>query len=354
MVQRSLKINLEFGNTGKKGQLDELWKAYKKAIEDFLDRLFAGKDLCEEFLKSYDSPLSYRYKQCAKRQAFKIFKCWCRKKGRKGDKPSLRNVSIVLDYRFIELEKSGNSFDFWVKISTLDIGNPVLIPSKSYRYLNAYRKNWSLLKGGRLIQKDGKWFLLLTFAKEIPQRKNGKTTSIDIGYRKLGMTSEKERIGPHLRDLINKADRKKQYSKAYYRAKTEIKHYVQRELKKVIGKNLLRLVLEDLKNLKSGKHGIWSKGINRKFGFWIYGYAVLRLVELCEVAGVQWHKVKAAYTSQRCPAQGCGHIEKGNRSGEEFKCKKCGFAEDADYVGALNILALFTGEWVSSQRADLC
>jgi putative transposase len=354
MVQRSLRISLEFGNTGKKGQLDELWQAYKKALEDFLDRLFEGKDLCEEFLKSYDSPLSYRYKQCAKRQAIKIFKCWCRKKGKKGNKPVLKNVSMVLDCRFIEIENSENSFDFWIKISTLDKGNPVLIPSKSYRYLNAYRKNWNLLKGGRLVLKNGEWFLILTFAKEIPQRKEGKTISIDMGYRKLGMTNEKEKIGPFLRDLIEKADRKKPYSKAYYRVKTEIKHYVQRELKKVIGNNLAHLVLEDLKNLKSGKHGVWSKGVNRKFGFWIYGYAVLRLVELCEVAGVQCHKVVAAYTSQRCPARGCGHIEKGNRREEEFRCKKCGFAEDADYVGSLNIFARFTGEWGSWQRADLC
>ena len=82
-IKRSLKLRLEFGNTGKKEALDALWEAYRQAVSDFLDRLLEKHELSEEFLKSYESPLSYRYKQCAKRQAMKLFKSWCRGKKKK-------------------------------------------------------------------------------------------------------------------------------------------------------------------------------------------------------------------------------------------------------------------------------
>jgi len=75
-----------------------------------------------------------------------------------------------------------------------------------------------------------------------------------------------------------------------------------------------------------------------------------RLRQLCEVAGVQCHTVAAAYTSQRCPE--CGHTERLNRTGEWFECRQCGYADDADYVGALNILARFTGEFTVPQVAQ--
>ena len=42
-------------------------------------------------------------------------------------------------------------------------------------------------------------------------------------------------------------------------------------------------------------------------------------------------------TSRCCPA--CGHTSKDNRQTQaDFKCTECGYAENADLVGAINIL----------------
>lgn len=47
--------------------------------------------------------------------------------------------------------------------------------------------------------------------------------------------------------------------------------------------------------------------------------------------------VPAHHTSQTCPC--CGHVSKENRlTQSSFVCVECGFAENADVVGALNIL----------------
>jgi IS605 OrfB family transposase len=350
MLTRSLKISLELANTGKKATLDELWEAYRQAVSDFLDRLLAHETLSEAYLKSYESRLSYRYKQCAKRQAMKLFKTWCRNKKR-GNKPTLRHPMMTLDYRFIEVQKGENSFDFWIKITTLEKGQPILIPAKSYSYLNTYLENWELVLGGKLIRQKGRWYLVLAFKKETSAVRDGQAVSVDLGYRKLGVTSEGEVIGAELRSLIEKADSKKPKSNAYYRAKAEIKNYINRELKKLFRRDVGTIVVEDLKRLKDGKRGKWGKDINRKFGFWIYGHALRRIQELAEVAGVQRQRVPPRGTSQTCPL--CGHAETLNRQGERFKCRRCGFSHDADYVGALNILSRFSQQPIVADAIKL-
>ncbi len=48
--------------------------------------------------------------------------------------------------------------------------------------------------------------------------------------------------------------------------------------------------------------------------------------------------VPAHYTSQTCPA--CGHVAKENRQTQaKFVCVDCGHEENADVVGAMNVLA---------------
>ena len=48
--------------------------------------------------------------------------------------------------------------------------------------------------------------------------------------------------------------------------------------------------------------------------------------------------VPAPYTSQTCPK--CNHRSQGNRKSQKcFKCEACGYKNNADHVGAMNILA---------------
>ncbi len=341
-MTRSLKLTLKFANPGKQKQLDDLWSAYKQTVKGFLDCLFAGQGLSEDYLKSYESPLSYRYKQCAKRQAFKIFKTWCRNKNKRKSKPQLRVPAMTLDYRFIDVQPSENSsFDYWIKIATLFKGKPILIPVKSYNYLNQYLTDWQLLNGGKLIKQNGQWVLILSFKKSTPELKqSGKTVGLDIGYRKLGVTSEGQVIGQNLRELINKADRKQQGSKGYDKAKLEIKNYINREIKMVFNDDLQCLVVEDLKNLKQDKHGVWSKTVNRKFNFWLYGHTLSRVTQLSEISGVLNPKINPRNTSRGCAK--CHFISELNRKGEYFKCLQCGHEDDADHNASLNILSRFT------------
>ncbi|MET7663091.1 transposase, partial [Streptomyces sp. NPDC005356] len=64
------------------------------------------------------------------------------------------------------------------------------------------------------------------------------------------------------------------------------------------------------------------------------------LANKAESAGRRVIPVDARNTSRTCPpsAGGCGHVAKENRVTQtKFECVKCGFVENADTVGALNV-----------------
>jgi len=355
-MKRTLKFSLNLANTGKAKSLKTLSNEYKKTVNSYLSILSSESKyiLSEKEVKSLNSPLSYRYKQCAKRQAIKIWKSW-RRNRKKGSLPNF-NGSLVLDNRFVKVEKAKNtSFNYWVRIATLDKGYPVLIPIKSYDYANNYFNKWELINGGRLQNKDGKWSLILSFEKKtLDKRKKGEVIGVDIGYRKLLTTSDKEFLGKDIKRLTEKSARRKQKSKNWIQTGDEIRNYVNRVAKLFFNRPLKIVVLENLRNLKKDKHKKWSKKVNRRFNFWLYGSLIKRIKELGERLGVQVVLIPPAYTSQECPA--CGYIEMLNRRGELFKCTQCSFSEDADYVGALNILRRFTGEPTVPQvgKSNIC
>ena len=65
--------------------------------------------------------------------------------------------------------------------------------------------------------------------------------------------------------------------------------------------------------------------------------------------------VPPQYTSRTCPC--CGHISADNRKTQaRFACVECGFADNADLVGAITIVErghrlLACGEWAQSGRS---
>ena len=171
-MRRTLKFNLDLANTLKAQKIKNLSKEYQRVVNYYLEILSSQNKyiLTKEEVKSCISELSYRFKQCAGRQATKIWKSWRRNK-KKGKLPKL-NGSMVLDNRFIKIEKAkATSFDYWLKLATLNKGNSILIPFKSYNYANNYFKDWEVVSGGRINIKDDKCFLLLTFEKDIPSKK---------------------------------------------------------------------------------------------------------------------------------------------------------------------------------------
>ena len=116
-----------------------------------------------------------------------------------------------------------------------------------------------------------------------------------------------------------------------------------------ISKNHAMIVVEDLevRNMsKSAKGDISrpSRNVKAKSGLnksildqgWGMFVQMLEYKQCWSGGGVL--KVNPKYTSQTCPS--CGHVSKNNRlTQSRFECVECGYSENADLVGALNVLA---------------
>jgi len=98
--------------------------------------------------------------------------------------------------------------------------------------------------------------------------------------------------------------------------------------------------MENIKNIKrnSKKGKRLRKEFRSKFQRWTYPVLFGRINQLCELNGVHFYTVDPAYTSQTC--SNCGFVHKLSRNGEIFKCRNCGYTQDADYNASLNILNL--------------
>ena len=68
---------------------------------------------------------------------------------------------------------------------------------------------------------------------------------------------------------------------------------------------------------------------------WPYAMFWFFVAYKAAAVGIGLDSVEAAYTSRCCPK--CGHTSKNNRRGLGFECVVCGFADNADRVGATNI-----------------
>ena len=113
-------------------------------------------------------------------------------------------------------------------------------------------------------------------------------------------------------------------------------NYINGCLKLIPWNTIGTIYVEDLKNLKLGKKKNRGKTFRKALAPWTYSQVIKRVQELAEENCVRFQFVPPAYTSQACPK--CRHTDAGNRNNEVFKCLKCSYAADADYVGALNIL----------------
>jgi len=119
--------------------------------------------------------------------------------------------------------------------------------------------------------------------------------------------------------------------------------------------NITDLVVEDL-HLKD-KSNIINEEFNMKYS------RLVKLLHLSDVKnallrqgekrGIRVHIVHSEWTSLSCPE--CGNIDKDNRTTQEvFKCTACGYEDNADHVGSVNVLDRFNlFHWLGVQANKL-
>ena len=244
--------------------------------------------------------------------------------------PLLRRKVATLDNRFVKIEEfKGEAFDLGLNFAS---GMPkITIPINQTAHMNRFwGQGWQTGSTIRLgMNKRGVWIELI-FEKERPEpRTEGKVIGIDRGFRKAFVTSDGQEIGAELRDQIRRKGKRSKTS--YYHIRTELF----RCLKGLKLEGVKTIVLEDLRYIKHGKRGTFSRHLNRLLSFWSLTRAVNWLRCRCEEMGVRMKFVSPYKTSQRCHS--CGKIDSRNRKGERFRCVSCGHEDDADHNAAKNL-----------------
>lgn len=318
-------------------------KEYSKVVNGFIE-MFWGKDFTRQMLldpviNSPESWLSARMRQCAAREALGMIESAeesAKEKGIVAIKPVHTGKKMILSAQVVKIEEGRNSFDLWLVLCSVGEAIKIYLPLKRHRHFNFFA-NWKM-SNSVIIHED---YVQFSFETECGSKKTqGNQVGIDVGINHLLATSQGELSGSDVRQLIDKIKRKKQGSKGYRKAKKTLSCYLHKVVKEFFQTHDLRLVVvEKLQGLKQGKQASRGKEFRKTLSNWNYR-ELLDIIQMrTEENRVSFRSVNPYKTSQQCPV--CSHTERGNRSNEKFCCLRCGYSEQADLVGARNILDRF-------------
>ncbi|AKX45545.1 cytosine methyltransferase [Thiopseudomonas alkaliphila] len=273
---------------------------------------------------------------------------------------------------FPRFKKKGQSDSFRYpdpKQVKLDQANSrVFLPKLGWlRYRNS-REVLGAVKNITVSQSCGKWFVSIQTEREVEQPlPQGGAVGIDMGITRFATLSDGTCYSPlnsfkrhetALRRAQQSMSRKTKFSNNWKKAKARVQRIHSRignarrdylhNATTTISQNHAMVCIEDLqvRNMSKSAAGTTEKpgkkvraksGLNKSildqgwFEFrrqldyklaWSGGYLIV---------------VPPQNTSRTCPA--CGHVSAENRTSQaKFACVECGFEENADLVGAINIL----------------
>lgn len=244
----------------------------------------------------------------------------------------------------------------------------VLLPKLGWvRYRNS-REVLGRARNVSVSNRNGKWFVSIQTVREIEQRiAQGDAVGIDMGVVRFATLSDGtvcppwntfRRYAADLRKAQQAMSRKKKFSNNWKKAKAKVQRIHVRianarrdylhKTSTTISKSHAMVVVEDLqvKNMSRSASGTVEQpgrnvrakaGLNRSI--LDQGWAeFLRQLEYKMLwAGGLFLAVPPQNTSRTCPRCGCVAGEN-RRTQADFACVECGYSEDADLVGAINVL----------------
>ncbi len=345
-IMRSTKCSLKFATHGKHEQLSSVLAEYGSVVNTFIAAFWEKCPKKGELLKPIvDLPmdrtwLSARLRKVAAREAIDMVKASRERDGDKAVPPLHRGARLCCSSTIATLQpaKEATEFDAWLHLSS--IGNKIrfTLPIRFHRHFNRLAA-----KGRRLnsyvITKE-----YVQFCFEVdtgPKLADGEVLGLDTGIKALASLSDGQQFGRDIEDIIDAIKRCRWGSKRQRRLRRSLRQRMDEIAKQVFRLGPRLVVVEKLKrmNHRTAVKRRLTKNMRRTLGAWAYRYWLDRVQRGCEDNRVVFRSVPPQYTSQRCHA--CGHTERKNRSGETFRCRKCGHCANADINAALNILDRF-------------
>ena len=203
-------IKLNQANRQKLSELDQTAESYLVLVQAYIDFIFEH-DLRNvrkyDTLPSIETSLSARWQRCAWQQACGIMRSFY--SNERTNQPVLRRMTIQANPNVVVIEPSKSPhFDYWLRISTLNRGNPIRVPISLYDKARETLAEGTLCSGVTLNRRNGQWYA--TLVVDIPNAKpepNGRKVGIDVGIVNIITTSDGQHFGQFSNTLKRKVDR---------------------------------------------------------------------------------------------------------------------------------------------------
>jgi IS605 OrfB family transposase len=340
-ITRSTKSSLRFATPSKRAQLSRVLTEYGRVVNYFIDRFWVEpiekSKLLKEIVNLPETWLSARARKVAAREALDM----CASVKNRGDKtkPIHAGKRIACSSTLAELlpAKRAKGFDCWLHLASIGRN---LILDLSVKLHQHFKK---LAAAGRRLASYVITENYVQFAFEIETGKkleSDRCLGIDTGINALASVSTGQQFGLDIKAGIERIKRCRHGSKGQLRASRALRQRMDETAKEILDVTQATLVVtEDLKNITKNTKRRLVKSMRRSIGRWNVRYWLGTLERLCEWNRVSFRRVSPKYTSQTCSE--CGHIDRGNRSGELFLCLSCGHEANADVQASQNILTRF-------------
>jgi transposase len=276
------------------------------------------------------------------------------------DVPTLHQPCIQATANVVRLEVSDDSsFDYWLKISTLDFRKLLLVPVKLAKYHHQVLAGKTINSSVQLNKRDDGWWLTLTYDEvvAVQTESDASVIGIDVGVANFLTTSDGRHYGTFHGKLCEqqKRDREKSRHKAKLRACLKKKGV--EKLPSTRSKSGQRLIRHVKQKINRAVNQCFVEHPDAQFAYEQLSVATMkhkaramnaymRASNLAHIPkqiawnaakrGIQVTRVKSAYSSQECSM--CHYPDRANRPDQQtFCCQVCGYEAHADVNAATNI-----------------
>ena len=252
-----------------------------------------------------------------------------------------------------------STFDYWLKISTLEFRKQLLVPVKLAAYHREALAGKTINTSVTLNKREDGWWLTLSYDKIVPvqTQPSAPVVGVDVGIANFLTTSDGQHYGTFHGKLRErqKRDREKRRRKAKLRKCLEKKGV--KKLPSTSSKSGQRLTRHVRQEINRAVNQCFAKHPDAQFAYEHLSVATMkhkaramnaymRASNLAHIPkqiawnaakrGVAATRVKSAYSSQECSV--CHYVDRANRPDQQtFCCQVCGYQAHADLNAAINI-----------------
>ena len=384
-------IRLTEVNPGKLAALEALAPVYLALCQQYVI-LFCTDELPNKFhTPIFSTPLSERWHRDAIQQAAGIAQSWRTNRANayqdylddlldyhqqelegisdeeaeeptwhEWDIPTLHQTCIQANVNVVVLEPSHDStFDYWLKISTLERYKVLLVPIKLAEYHREALTGKTINSSVTLNKRENAWWLTLTYDEviEVHTEQDATVIGVDVGIANFLTTSDGKHYGTFHGKLRErqKRDREKRRRKAKLRKCLEKKGV--QKLPSTSSRSGQRLIRHVRQEINRAVNQCFAEHEGAQFAYEHLSVATMkhkaramnaymRASNLAHIPRqIAWNaarrgtvaiRVKSAYSSQECSV--CHYVDRANRPDQQtFCCQVCGYQVHADINAAINI-----------------